>query len=180
MDPSGSVAARKTRWILIGILTAEWTALGLWIGGLVVLVAAVLPAVFNTFGGQDAGGLFLTRAFEGYNRLVLSAIGVLGGGMVWRLWKAPPLYTVGRGEAWLFVFMVAIAAVIIFYLHPLAAARQAEAFALKAGEGRKEAFEAFFKLHMPVRTLYILNLVLGLVLAVLRVRYGVRRVEGLP
>lgn len=51
MDP-------KVRWTLVMSLMSEWVALGIWIGGLVVLVAAVLPAVFNTFGGQDSGGLF--------------------------------------------------------------------------------------------------------------------------
>jgi uncharacterized membrane protein len=164
--------------MLVISLTSEWVALGLWIGGLVVLVAAVLPAVFNTFGGQDAGGLFLTKAFEGYNRLVLGAMVVLAAGMVWRAWHAPLQYAVGRGEVLLFVAMVLIAGVIMFYLHPLAAARQAEAFALKAGEGRKEAFEAFFRLHMPVRSLYLINLGLGLFLAGVRVRTWIRRSEG--
>jgi hypothetical protein len=154
--------------MLVISLMSEWMALGIWVGGLVVLVAAVLPAVFNTFGGQDAGGLFLTRAFEGYNRLVLGAVVALAIGMGWRRWQAPPPYEVSRGEGLLFGLMVLIAAVIIFYLHPLAAARQAEAFALKAGEGRKEAFEAFFKLHMPVRSLYIVNLCLGLMLSAIR------------
>ncbi|ALA59718.1 conserved membrane protein of unknown function [Nitrospira moscoviensis] len=164
--------------MLVISLMSEWVALGIWIGGLVVLIAAVLPAVFNTFGGQDAGGLFLTKAFEGYNRLVLGAIVVLAAGMGWRAWNAPLQYAVGRGEALLFAAMVLIAGVIIFYLHPLAAARQAEAFALKAGEGRKEAFEAFFKLHMPVRSLYLINLGLGLFLAGARVRTWIRRSEG--
>lgn len=159
-------------------LMTEWVALAIWIGGLVVLVAAVLPAVFNTFGGQDAGGLFLTRAFEGYNRLVMGAVAALALGMAWRRWQAPAPYDVSRGEGMLFALMVLIAGVIIVYLHPLAAARQAEAFALKAGEGRKEALEAFFKLHMPVRSLYILNLCLGLLLAWVRVRRGVVRSEG--
>jgi uncharacterized membrane protein len=165
--------------MLVVSLMGEWLALGIWVGGLVVLVAAVLPAVFNTFGGQDAGGLFLTRAFEGYNRLVLGAIVVLAGGMGWRAWKAPLRYTAGRSEVLVFAAMVLIAGVIIFYLHPLAAARQADAFALKAGNGRKEAFEAFFKLHMPVRSLYIVNLCLGLVLAGVRVRAWVVQSEGM-
>lgn len=166
------------QWVLVISLASEWVALGIWIGGLVVLVAAVLPAVFNTFGGQDSGGVFLTRAFEGYNRLVLGVIVVLGSGMGWRAWRAPSAYAVGRAETLLFAMMVLIAGVIIFYLHPLAAARQAEAFALKAGEGRKEAFEAFFKLHMPVRTLYLANLALGLCLAGARVRTWMNHSEG--
>lgn len=158
-------------------LTGEWIGLALWIGGLVVLIAAVLPAVFNTFGGQDAGGLFLTRAFEGYNRLVLGSIVVLAGGMAWRLKYAPQLYAPARSEVWIMGVMVLIAAMIIFYLHPLAAARQAEAFALKAGEGRKEAFEAFFKLHLPVRTLYMINFCLGVGLVGVRAKSWVGRRE---
>ena len=170
---------RGMRWGLVIGLTGEWVALAVWIGGLILLVAAVLPAVFNTFGGQDSGGLFLTRAFEGYNRLVLGAIVVLAGGMVWRAWCAPSDYAVTLIEGLLFGAMVLIAGIIIFYLHPLAAARQAEAFALKAGEGRKEAFEAFFKLHMPVRTLYMVNLCLGLALVGVRVRTWINRMERL-
>lgn len=165
------------RWGLVLGLASEWVALAIWIGGLIVLVASVLPAVFNTFGGQDSGGLFLTRAFEGYNRLVLGAIVVLAGGMAWRAWRAPSDYAATWVEGLLFGTMVLIAGIIIFYLHPLAAARQAEAFALKAGEGRKEAFEAFFKLHMPVRTLYMVNLCLGLALVGVRVRMWISRME---
>jgi uncharacterized membrane protein len=168
---------RGTRWGLVIGLTGEWVALAVWIGGLIVLVAAVLPAVFNTFGGQDSGGLFLTRAFEGYNRLVLGSMAVLSTGMAWRSWSAPSDYAVTRVEGLLFGAMVCIAGIIIFYLHPLAAARQAEAFALKAGEGRKEAFEAFFQLHMPVRTLYMVNLCLGLALMGVRVRTWINRME---
>lgn len=166
------------RWALTVSLMSEWIALGIWIGGLVVLVAAVLPAVFNTFGGQDSGGLFLTRAFEGYNRLVIGAMLVLAGGMAWRARRAPSEYAVGRAETLIFAMMVVIAGIIIVYLHPLAAARQAEAFALKAGEGRKEALDAFFKLHMPVRTLYMVNVGLGLLLAGVRVRSWISHSEG--
>ena len=71
---------------LIACVTCELLALTVWIGGLLVLVAAVIPAVFNTFGGQDTGGFFLTRAFEGYNRLVLGAATVLTLGILWRAW----------------------------------------------------------------------------------------------
>ena len=61
---------RMSRWGMVGCLTLEWLALGVWVGGLLVLIGAVIPAVFNTFGGQDSGGLFLTRAFEGFHRFV--------------------------------------------------------------------------------------------------------------
>ena len=63
--------SRARLWISRIGLTLEWVALGVWVGGLLILVAAVIPAVFNTFGGQDSGGFFLTRAFEGFNRAVM-------------------------------------------------------------------------------------------------------------
>lgn len=165
------------RWGLVIGMVGEWVAWSVWTGGLIVLVTAVLPAVFNTFGGQDSGGLFLTRAFEGYNRLVLGAIVVMAAGMGWRAWYASAPHAVVLAEGLLFAVMVVVAGIIIFYLHPLAAARQAAAFALKAGEGRKEALEAFFQLHMPVRTLYMVNLCLGLALAAVRVRTWIIRTE---
>ena len=71
---------------MVGCLALEWVALAVWVGGMVVLSGAVIPAVFNTFGGQDSGGMFLTRAFEGYHRFVIGAgsssvlhSGIVGG-----------------------------------------------------------------------------------------------------
>ena len=162
---------------LIACVTCEMLALAVWIGGLLVLVAAVIPAVFNTFGGQDTGGFFLTRAFDGYNRLVLGAAAILVAGILWRAWLYQQGLTdeaITRAE-WLLVgAMLLIAGVITFVLHPQAAALQAQAFASKGEEARKAAFEAFFQLHKPVRVLYILNVGLGLALLTLRVRSWIR------
>ncbi len=162
---------------LIACVTCEMLALAVWIGGLLVLVAAVIPAVFNTFGGQDTGGFFLTRAFEGYNRLVLGAGAILIAGILWRAW----LYQQGLADEaitrteWLLLgAMLLTAGVITFVLHPQAAALQAQAFASKGEEARKAAFEAFFQLHKPIRVLYILNVGLGIALVTLRVRSWIR------
>ena len=162
---------------LIACITCELLALAVWIGGLLVLVAAVIPAVFNTFGGQDTGGFFLTRAFEGYNRLVLGAGAILIAGILWRVW----LYQQGLADEaitrteWLVLgAMLLTAGVITFVLHPQAAALQAQAFASKGEEARKAAFEAFFQLHKPIRVLYILNVGLGIALVTLRVRSWIR------
>ena len=148
-------------WGLACALSVEYLALGVWVGGLIVLVGAVIPAVFNTFGGQDSGGFFLTKAFEGYNRLVVVALIILVSAMGYRRWQAAPRATVSRGEWVLLSVMGAIAGLIIFVLHPHAAALQAQAFALKDEQARKAAFEAFFRFHMPIRSLYVINVVLG-------------------
>ncbi|GMV49305.1 MAG: hypothetical protein NBKEAIPA_01369 [Nitrospirae bacterium] len=165
--------AASVRQGLIACVTLELLALGIWIGGLVVLVAAVIPAVFNTFGGQDTGGFFLTRAFEGYNRLILGTAAALTAGLLWRAWlvrQGQISNDVPRTEWLLLGAMLVIAGIITFVLHPQAAALQAQAFASKGEEARKAAFEAFFQLHKPMRILYILNVGLGIALLTVRVR----------
>lgn len=163
--------SRASLWISRIGLTLEWVALGVWVGGLVILVAAVIPAVFNTFGGQDSGGFFLTRTFEGFNRAVLVAIVVMVAGMGWRRWVQHPVMAPTTFEMVLLGVMVLIAGIIIGVLHPQAARLQAEAFAIKDDTARKAALGAFFKLHMPVRALYMVNLCLGIVLMGVRVNH---------
>jgi len=161
---------RHFRWGLVCCLTCEWLALGIWVGGLLVLIGAVIPAVFNTFGGQDSGGFFLTRAFEGYNRFVIGALAVLCAGTWYRWWSGDPAVLVSRSEMALLLGMSVIAGIIILWLHPQAASLQAQAFAVKDEVARKAAFEAFFRIHMPVRSLYMVNLVLGILLTGIKAR----------
>ena len=168
----------RTRWGLVCALSLEWLALGLWVGGLIVLIGAVIPALFNTFGGQDSGGFFLTRTFEGYNRLVMGAMVLLTLTLGYRWWSGEPTVKVSRGEMIVLSLMGLIAGLIIVVLHPQAAALQAEAFAAKDEQARKAAFEAFFRLHMPIRSLYMVNLVLGMALIVMKVKRSLRT-EGL-
>ena len=153
-----------SRWGMVCCLTLEWLALGVWVGGLLVLIGAVIPAVFNTFGGQDSGGLFLTQAFEGYNRFVIGAVAIMCAASWYRWWSGDPAVAVSRGELVLLAGMVVIAGIIIVWLHPSAAALQAQAFAVKEEAARKAAFEALFRILMPVRSLYMVNLVLGILL----------------
>ena len=159
---------------MVCCLTLEWLALGVWVGGILILIGAVIPAVFNTFGGQDTGGFFLTRTFEGYNRFVMGALAVLSASAWYRWWSGYSAMQVSGGELWLLAAMGLIAGVIILWLHPQAAMLQAQAFAAKDETARKAAFEAFFRLHMPVRSLYIVNLVLGIALMGLKVKWSLR------
>jgi len=169
--------SRRTRLWLTCALSLEFLALGVWVGGLIVLIGAVIPAVFNTFGGQDAGGFFLTRAFEGYNRLVLVALAILVFAMNYRWWSGEVAVAVSRGEWVLVSIMGLIAALIIVVLHPQAAALQADAFAIKDEQARKAAFEAFFRFHMPIRSLYMVNVLLGIWLMVLKAKRSLRQDE---
>jgi uncharacterized membrane protein len=157
-------------WRTVSCVSLEFLALAVWVGGLIVLVGAVIPAVFNTLGGQESGGLFLTRAFEGYNRLVVVALIILMSAMAYRHWVAEPVARVGRGEWLLLSAMGGIAGIIILVLHPQAAALQAEAFGLRDEQAKKAAFEAFFRLHKPIRSLYVVNGLLGMWLLVLKAK----------
>lgn len=149
---------------MIGCLTLEWIALAVWVGGMVVLSGAVIPAVFNTFGGQDSGGMFLTRAFEGYHRFVIGAGVALGLALICRWWSGSPMVAVSRSEVMVLAMMMVLAGLIITVLHPNAAALQAQAFATKDETARKAALEALFRVLLPIRSLYMVNLVLGVVL----------------
>jgi len=164
-----------SRWGVVCCLTLEWLALGVWVGGLLVLIGAVIPAVFNTFGGQDSGGLFLTQAFEGYNRFVIGAVAIMCAASWYRWWSGDPAVAVSRSEWALLAGMVVIAGSIIVVLHPYAAALQAQAFAVKEEAARKAAFEALFRILMPVRSLYMVNLVLGIVLIGIKAKRSLHR-----
>ena len=166
---------RTSRWGMVCCLTLEWLALGVWVGGLLVLIGAVVPAVFNTFGGQDSGGLFLTRVFEGYSHFVIGAMAIMCAASWYRWWCGDPAVAVSRGELALLAGMVVIAGIIIVVLHPYAAALQAQAFAVKEEAARKAAFEALFRILMPVRSLYMVNLVLGISLIGIKTKWSLSR-----
>jgi hypothetical protein len=137
---------------------------------MVILSGAVIPAVFNTFGGQDSGGMFLTRAFEGYHRFVVGAGAILCATLWYRRWSGNPIVEVGRSEMIVLAVMVMIAGVIIIILHPNAAALQTQAFATKDETTRKAALEGLFRVLLPIRSLYMLNLLLGVVLIGIRAK----------
>ena len=170
---------KRVGWRTVCCLSAEFLALGVWVGGLIVLVGAVIPAVFNTFGGQESGGFFLTRAFEGYNRLVVVALVILLSAMGYRQWRGESAAAVGRSEWMLLSAMGGIAGLIILVLHPQAAALQAEAFGLKDEQAKKAAFEAFFRLHKPMRSLYVVNVLLGIWLLAIKTKRSLQQ-EGSP
>ena len=76
---------------------------------------------------------------------------------------------VGRSEMIVLAIMVLIAGLIMMVLHPNAVALQAQAFATKDETAKKTALEALFRVLMPIRWLYMVNLVLGIVLVVIKV-----------
>ncbi|HJU06418.1 MAG TPA: DUF4149 domain-containing protein, partial [Nitrospiraceae bacterium] len=137
------------------------------------IVGSVIPAVFNSFG-MEAGGRFLTRVFDGYNRFVLAAIALLiaaGAGRVWiaaryRFSSHPSIHV----EFVLLGLMIAVALTITLWLEPRSVGMQEAAFAVKDGAAKKTAYGAFFQAHSIVRGLYVTNLALGIVLIAVKLK----------
>ena len=171
---------RPTRRPLLVCHTVELVALSIWIGGLVVIIGSVIPAVFNSFG-MEPGGRFLTRVFEGYNRLVVLAIVILVGATAWRFWASlrgdRMDAAVSRSECVLLTVMIGVASLIGLVLGPESVTLQEQAFATQGEVARKAAYEAFFRTHTVVRGLYLLNVGLGIALLVEKVRTWTHRNE---
>src|SRR5207247_6573237 len=55
----------------------EVIALAVWVGGLAAIIAAVIPAAFNSPIPIETGGRLLMKTFQGYDRLVLVSAGAL-------------------------------------------------------------------------------------------------------
>src|SRR3989442_7671087 len=55
----------------------EVIALAVWVGGLAAIIAAVIPAAFNSPIPIETGGRLLMKTFHGYDRLVLVSAGAL-------------------------------------------------------------------------------------------------------
>src|SRR3989442_7858086 len=55
----------------------EVIALAVWVGGLAAIIAAVIPAAFNSQIPIETGGRLLMKTFHGYDRLVLVSAGAL-------------------------------------------------------------------------------------------------------
>jgi uncharacterized membrane protein len=167
--------ARSTSLLVCAVV--ECLALTVWVGGLLVIIASVIPAVFNSLG-MEPGGRLLTRVFDGYNKMVLVAMAAMGGAIAVRAWgvqAGKPWFAMpGRAEAALFGTMVLVAMLIIAILGPQSVALQEAAFAAKDETARKTAYDAFFRVHMIVRGLYLVNLGLGIVLMTVKLKSWLR------
>jgi hypothetical protein len=139
-----------------------------------MIVAAVIPAVFNSFG-MEPGGRFLTRVFEGYNRLVLVSAGILAMSAVLRTRMSRRFavmnVALSHAEWTVLATMIMVAALVIFVLEPSSVRLQEHAFAIKDEAGRKTAYEAFFKSHTVVRALYVVTLGLAIALIPIKLKY---------
>lgn len=139
-----------------------------------MIVAVVIPAVFNSFG-MEPGGRFLSRVFEGYNRLVMLSTGMLMISAVLRtgMSRRPEMTgaAVSHVEWAVLAIMILVAALVIFILEPSSVRLQEQAFAIKEEAVRRTAYEAFFKSHHLVRALYVVNLGLAIAFVPIKLKH---------
>jgi len=160
------------RKLIVVCQCVEVIALAVWVGGLVSIIAAVIPAVFGSPVTIEAGGRLLTKTFHGYDRLVLVSAGALMLSMLAREVVAKDLI---RGPEWAVAgIMVMVAVGLTFYLNPEVVRLQELAFAARETEAKKAAYDAFFHYHWIARALYLINLGLGATLLCMKVWKWVR------
>ncbi len=170
------MSRRASGWRLSCSLL-ELLGLMIWIGGLAVLLTTVIPAVFNTLG-METGGRFLRRVFDGYNALTSGIVIMLIGTALFRYWRhrrepdeSPPLQ---RSEVGLLTALACVTVLVVVVMGPQAVALQEAAFSTDSPEAKKAAFEAFFRTHMIVRALHLINAGLAVSLLAVKFRHWVR------
>ena len=168
------MAKQSFRWQVIGYY-CEILALTLWIGGLLMIIAAVIPAVFNSFGMEPAGR-FLRRVFDGYSQITFwILIFLIGMGAV-RFWQTQKgtelLFPLIPLEAIILGSMGCITILIVWVLGPQTVVLQELAFEATTELEKKSAYDDFFRLHMIVRALHLANLGLAIGLLIFKLRKG--------
>ncbi|MEK6603121.1 MAG: DUF4149 domain-containing protein, partial [Nitrospirota bacterium] len=110
----------------------EILALAVWVGGLVSIIAAVIPAVFSTIS-MEAGGRMLTRMFQGYDRLALMSAGLIAAGTLVRIYVSTGTWReqIGMAELALLATMAVIVTALVFGLTPETARLQEIVFGAK-------------------------------------------------
>ena len=103
--------------------------LAVWVGGLASIIAAVIPAAFNSPITIEAGGRVLMKTFHGYDRLVLVSAGALMLSMLAREVVAKDV--ISRPEWAVAGIMVMVAVGLAFYLNPEVVRLQELAFAAR-------------------------------------------------
>jgi len=163
---------KRTNWSVIGFFV-EMCALTLWVGGLVVIIAVVIPAVFNSFGMEPAGR-FLRRVFDGYGYLNAGILCILSllAFLRYRTYGQDParIFSVTPVEWWLLGGMVAVTVGILGILGPHAVALQEQAFEAISKDQKEVAYGEFFRVHMIVRALHLVNVGLAFSLFILKLR----------
>ncbi|MDR4495412.1 MAG: DUF4149 domain-containing protein [Nitrospirales bacterium] len=163
---------KRVNWGLIGFFV-EVLGLTLWVGGLLVIIGIIIPTVFNSFGMEPAGR-FLRKVFDGYGYMNLGILVVLGlsAGLRHRSYglERHPVLSLSKAELGLLVGMMIATVSIVGVLGPKAVALQELAFEAVSKPEKEAAYADFFRLHMMVRGLHMVNLGMAAALLIMKLR----------
>ncbi|GJL53928.1 MAG: hypothetical protein NPIRA02_10600 [Nitrospirales bacterium] len=163
----------KFRWQCVGYI-CEVFGLMIWVGGLLMIIAVVIPAVFNSFS-MEQGGRFLRRVFDGYSLLTLGILIFLIVMVGCRYWtmtgSSNMLFPITRIEIILLLGMAITTSVIMGVIGPKTIALQEQAFEAVSELDKKTAYDQFFRMHMISRALYLVNVALATGLLVSKIRH---------
>lgn len=123
---------------------------------------------------MEQGGRFLRRVFDGYNNLTSGIVILLLSTAAIRSWKLRQtpecILPVSRWEWGVMAALVLVTGSIVLVLGPKAIELQEMAFATDSQEAKKAAYDAFFRIHMIVRALHLINVGLAISLLVVKFR----------
>ena len=132
-----------------------------------VIGVVVVPGDFVSFG-MERGGRFLTRVFDGYNRLTGAGAGLLAFGAGLRVWLGEPWPS--AVECVLLVAVIGLALFITLVLAPASVRLQEHAFAAQGDEAKRAAYADFFAMHHTGRALYVVDWAAALALLGLKAK----------
>ncbi len=167
------------RKLIVVCQCVEVIALAVWVGGLVSIIVAAIPAVINTMGnpgGVEAGGRLLTRTFHRYDHLSMVSAGFIIIGMLARVYATTGHWReqISLTEIVVLGTMTMIALYLTFFFNPQIAHLQELAFSAQDKVERSMAYQDFFFGHYIARALYMINLGLGIAVLCLKVKKWVR------
>ncbi|RMH04637.1 MAG: DUF4149 domain-containing protein [Nitrospirae bacterium] len=159
---------RGRKWAFF-LALLELLGLVCWVGGLALILVAIIPSVFTTMN-MELGGQFLRKVFERYNTLTGGVVLLLVVTTAYRAWMSregvegshvPP---VPRREWILLAMLGVMTGAIVLVIDPYVATLQHAAFSAQSEQEKHVAYEAFFRVHVLIRALHLLNggLALGL------------------
>ena len=170
--------AKVKSGLQLSLSLAELLGLIIWIGGFAVILTTVIPAVFNTMGIEQ-GGRFLRKVFDGYNNLTSGVVILLLCTAILRTWKVQnmpeQILSVSREEWMLLGSVVFVTGLIILILGPRAVELQEGVFLAETQEAKKTAYDAFFRTHMIVRALHLINVGFAVCLLIVKFRQWLKK-----
>jgi len=143
------------------ITTGERILITLWVGGLWSIGYIAAPTLFAMLDDRRLAGELAGQMFHIINYLGLTCGGVLVIGLLWR--------KLTRWQLWVIILMLVIVGCSEFLIQPMMQHLKASGLV----EGSQQARD-FGRLHGVAATLYMINSLLGLVLAV----FGMPRKEA--